>query len=96
MGKAVNIPQSGIDSNLLEMVLLKFTEFERKVDEATLSPHSLQLFTEEETARLLCISKRTLVSLRAAGKIHYRQLESCIRYSIDDIAEYEKACRRWC
>lgn len=43
MGKAVNIPQSGIDSNLLEMVLLKFTEFERKVDEATLSPHSLQL-----------------------------------------------------
>jgi len=53
-----------------------------------------QLFTEKEAAARLRISNKTLYNLRIENKIHYRQLETNIRYSLGDILEYEERCRR--
>jgi len=52
-----------------------------------------QLYTEKEAAKLMSISGRMLYTLRKEGKIHYRQLENNIRYSLGDIVEYEEKCK---
>jgi len=79
-------------SNLVELLLLEIKDLNASV--RTLQPNDkAQLFTEKETAYRLCISVRNLVSLRKNQKIHFRQIGASVRYSLDDILEFEESCR---
>ena len=53
-----------------------------------------RFYTSEETAEILSISVDQLYKLRIAGKIHYRQIGSSIRYSKSDIEEFQLKCKR--
>ena len=52
-----------------------------------------QLYTEEEAAERLCISHRNLMTLRYENKIAYRLIGIRVRYSLEDILEFEEKCR---
>ncbi|MPT48011.1 MAG: DNA-binding protein [Sphingobium sp.] len=54
---------------------------------------NVSLLTEEEAARKLSISPRTLRKLRKEGKLHYIRIRSSIRYSPDDLDLYVESAR---
>jgi excisionase family DNA binding protein len=88
-------------ANLMELLLEKLENYERMNSELVAKVGTLtnpldysQLFTEQETADRLSISKPTIYRLRKQGKIHYHLVGINIRYSLGDILEYEESCRR--
>lgn len=56
-----------------------------------LSSHSVQghLLTPEQAAKHLAISTKTLYRLRCAGEIAYIKVGGSVRFSPDDLAEFE-------
>ncbi len=94
MDKIAYIQTDSNTVHLVKLLLEKLNEFDEKVCALSNPVHKLQLFTEKETADILKISKRAVFSLRKDGKIHYRDLEIGIRYSMEDIMEFEDSCRK--
>jgi len=93
MGKTVTILTDANTHNLVELLLLEIKDLKASV--SMLSPtHSVQLFSEDEAASILHISKRTLIVLRNEQKIRYHKIESRILYSVEDIREFEGKCRQ--
>ena len=93
MGKTVYIQTDANTSNLVELLLLEIKDLKASV--SMLSPSkSVQLFSEDEAASILHISKRTLIVLRSEQKIRYHKIESRILYSVEDIREFEGRCRQ--
>jgi hypothetical protein len=101
MSKTKYIQTDSSTANLTELLLAKLVSIEQyqlvlnnKLCDFVTPPDTIQLYTEKETADKLKISVRTLVTLRNDKKIHYRKIESCVRYSLVDIEEFEECCRR--
>ena len=88
-----------ITQNLVDMLLLEITGLRKEITDlkasvTLLKPlNSIQLFTEEEAAAILNISKNTLITLRYEHKIHFHKINARILYSVEDIGEYEGKCR---
>lgn len=47
-----------------------------------------EFFTTEEVMVMLCISKRTLLSFRNAGKIRFTKTGNMVRFTREDIEEF--------
>jgi len=78
---------------LVEVLLQEIHDLKASVNRLE-SPITAQLYTEEEAAALLNVSKKSLYRWRLDGMIHYYQMGDNIRYSLRDILEFEKGCRR--
>lgn len=69
---------------------------ERRLDTPGEQPSSTtalpRLFTEEEAARQLTVSKATLGRLRRGGRIAFRRIGEQVRYTQSDISEYIETC----
>jgi hypothetical protein len=94
MKKRTYIQTDDNTANLVELLLAEIKDLRHWL--CTLSNHEERvcLFTEKKTAEILDISIRGLINLRKEGKIHYRQLGKNIRYTLDDISEFEDNCKR--
>jgi len=90
-----------ITQNLVEMLLLEITGLRNEITDlktsvTLLKPlNSIQLFTEEETAAILNVSKNTLITLRYEHNIHFHKINSRILYNLEDIREFEEKCREF-
>lgn len=94
MDKRTYIQTDDNSINLLELLLLKIDGLEQKVCTLSNPAHAAQLYTESDVAGILKVTKRTVFNLRKNGKIHFRDLEIGIRYSMEDILEFEDKCRK--
>jgi len=93
MGRNTYIQTEANTSNLVELLLQEITDLKALV--CKLQPHDYsQLLTEREAADRLSISNRTLVTYDMKNKIAYRMIESCVRFNLGDIMEFEERCRR--
>jgi hypothetical protein len=93
------IKTDNVTHNLVEVLLLEITGLRTEITDlkasvTLLKPlNSIQLFTEEEAAAILNISKNTLINLRYEHNIHFHKIKARILYSVEDIREYEGKCR---
>lgn len=61
------------------------------------SPHHLkkskekEFYTSEEVMELLCISRRTLITLRSEGKIGFVKVLHTVRFRKEDIERFKEA-----
>lgn len=100
MKRRLYIKTEAETANLAELVLQEITALRQDITclRATVSrmlpQESVQLYTEEETAVLLNISRRTLVRLRNEQSIHFHKIKDRVLYSVDDIREFEGKCRQ--
>ena len=93
MGRTTYIQTDANTSNLVELLLQEIQDLRALV--CKLHPQDYtQLFTEKEVADRLSISLRALKTLRYENKITYRMIESCVRFSLEDIMEFEERCKR--
>lgn len=81
-------------THLVKLLLLKINDLQEKVCTLSNPLELAQLFDEDSAAKLLDISKSSLITLRKEGRIHYRQIGNSIRYSLADVQEFEDRCRR--
>jgi hypothetical protein len=93
MGKTVYIQTDANTSNLVEFLLLEINDLKASVSRLTPS-NPLQLFSEEEAAAILNVSKNTLITLRYEHKIHFHKINARILYSVEDLREFEEGCRQ--
>ena len=80
-------------ANLVETLLQEIKDLQEMVRKLT-PQDATQLVTEREAANRLCISYRTLITLRTENKITYRLIGASVRYSTEDIREFEERCKR--
>jgi len=81
-------------ANLVELLLQELAKLRHEVGTLSNPIEMAQLFNEERAAKMLDISKSSLINIRNDGKIHYRQIGTSIRYSLADIVEFQESCRR--
>jgi excisionase family DNA binding protein len=80
--------------HLVKLLLLELKELKAKVSMLSNPLENAKLFTEDKAAELLGISKSSLIKLRKEHKIHFHQIGTSIRYSLEDILEFEERCKK--
>ena len=99
MGRTTYIQTDANTSNLVELLLQEIAGLRNEITDLNASvmqlnpPNSVQLFSEEEAAAILNVSKNTLITLRYEHKIHFHKINARILYSVEDIREFEGKCR---
>jgi len=94
MEKRTYIQTNDNTVNMVELLLLEIRNLNAKVSTLSNPLETAKLFNEDRAAKILDISKSSLITLRNEGKIHYRQIGKSIRYSLSDILEFEESCRK--
>jgi hypothetical protein len=94
MEKTTYIKTEDNTANLAELLLLGIKDIQAKVSALSNPEGKAKLYTEDQAAKILCISKSALITIRKQGKIHYCQIGTSIRYSLADILEFEENCRK--
>ena len=100
MGRTTYIQTDANTSNLVELLLQEIKSLRKEITDlktsvTQLKPlNSVQLFSEEEAAAILNVSKNTLITLRYEHKIHFHKINARILYSVEDIREFEGRCRQ--
>jgi len=93
MGKTVFIQTDANTINLVELLLLEIKDLKASVSRLPFS-NPLQLFSEDEAAAILNVSRNTLITIRYEQKIHFHKINARILYSVEDIREFEERCRQ--
>ena len=101
MAKRVYIETDKQTSYLAETLLAKMNDQEQIIKqllELVRMPNPLQqpqqFYSIEETSKILKMPVRTLYNARLNGDIHWREYKGNIRFSKQDIEEFQAKCRR--
>ena len=101
MAKRVYIETDEQTSYLVETLLAKMNEQEQNIKllqelvrMLIPSQEPEQFYSIEETSKILKMPVRTLYNARINGDIHWREYKGNIRFSKQDIEEFQAKCRR--
>ena len=101
MQKRIYIETDEQTSYLAETLLAKMNVHELDIKQLVelvrmLNPSQVpeQFYSIEETSKILKMPVRTLYNARLNGDIHWREYKGNIRFSKQDIEEFQAKCRR--
>ena len=101
MAKRVYIETDKQTSYLAETLLAKMNDQEQIIKqllELVRMPNPLQqpqqFYSINETAKILNMSVKTLYTARLEGELHWREYKGNIKFSKEDIEEFQLRCRK--